>query len=146
MEPQYVIDLLELYWWAIMALTASPLIGYAVTQRYKAWKKRQGGASSSDLFKGGLAGIITFTLSFAFWFKYEMDWQAALYMALAIGVFQPFIVRGLMGVLKRKAPKVYDELAAGVDEKTRFTPFGNDRTRRLTPEEVEDITGAHKIG
>jgi len=121
-----------------MAVTVSPLMSYAFVQRYKANRIKKG-KKPTNLFQGNLAGVITFVLTLGFWFKYDHDVEAAVYMALTIGILQPFIVAWIMGKLKKRLPDVYIKMQYGTDDTTAFTPF------KKKPEVDFDVTGANGL-
>jgi hypothetical protein len=118
-----IIGILTTYWWAIHSMSTSPLVGYGLTQRYKGYRKSKGKPKRDDFFIMNLAGAITGILTFGFWYKYESDLTAAIFMGLIIGVLQPWIVKKILNKVKDKDPELYEEMKHGTDPQTVMIPW-----------------------
>lgn len=147
---EQIIGWLTTYWWAIHAIVTSSFMGYAWVQRRKRKiremfpnehvlekLKRKGkvefvdiGKLKRDERKRDEAGICTALCTFGFWFTFDHNLTHAFLMAIICGMCQPWIVHIIMGLVKRFAPVVYEEVSNGVDEYSTVIPGVGNKNRR----------------
>lgn len=108
--------------WPIMALTGSPLCGYAAGQRYKRYLKATGEVKSviRDMKIMNMAGLITTGFSMACWLQTHDSLVQSLLVGAMVGMAQLLIVRVLLAIITKRLPKVAEEIKED-DEATTIT-------------------------
>lgn len=107
-EPWYI-----KYFWHGLAIFLSPLLGYFVTEWYKALTQRKQRKVEIRAF----AALVTFIFCLLLWWKATRDWEGAIILAACIGIAQPWIVLIYCKQLKKREVKMLNMH----DNKTRFS-------------------------